>query len=271
MPDPAFDLLLPLADTADHGPIRIPPEAGETTLRSLYAYPPTGPQQWTLRANMVATIDGGAWGADHRSGSINDDADFRVFKVLRSLADVVIIGAGTARAEGYTELSRPPGLDPDGRPLELAVVTRTGELPATLATATRPPFVLTGREGAQRAGEHLPADHILTLDEGESPHHRLDLRAGLRALTALGLSRMLCEGGPTLLADLLTQQLVDELCVTTTPVLVGPGPGRIVAGSTPNTGPGAAGWSSGSLELGHLLYSGGTTAARWGVPLGWRP
>ncbi len=87
-----LDLLVP-------GPEHLPPDPAEVRLAALYDEDP-GAGGW-LRANFVSTVDGGAWGPDHLSGSINDDADWRVFRVLRALADVVLVGAGTVRTEGY--------------------------------------------------------------------------------------------------------------------------------------------------------------------------
>ncbi|MGO1334328.1 MAG: dihydrofolate reductase family protein, partial [Cellulosimicrobium funkei] len=92
---PALDVLLPAAE-------HLPPDPREDRLAALYAYGTPVRGASVVRANMVASVDGAAWGPDERSGSINDDADWRVFRVLRALADVVLVGAGTARAEGYT-------------------------------------------------------------------------------------------------------------------------------------------------------------------------
>ncbi|WP_454044038.1 dihydrofolate reductase family protein [Cellulosimicrobium sp. Marseille-Q8652] len=273
---PRLDVLLP-------APRRLDPDPREDALAALYAHdaPSRGPA--TVRANMVTSIDGAAWGPDQRSGSINDEADWRVFRVLRALADVVLVGAGTARAEGYTALGRPRGLAHlHGSPLELALVSRTGRVPERLAAADRPPFLLTGAVGAATARSVLPDDRVVVVGEDE-----VDLGAGLRALADRGLRRVLTEGGPTLLGDLLRADLVDELCLTTTPGVVGPGPGRIVAGDAPTgpTGPpGSAGPAAHGraptlprgARLAHLLHSpharpgapAGTTIARWLLPLG---
>ncbi|MET4222877.1 dihydrofolate reductase family protein [Oerskovia enterophila] len=285
---PALDVLLGPGGAGHLAGTRLEVTPREEELAAFYASPP-GPH---VRANMVSSVDGGAWGPDHRSGTINDAADWRVFRVLRALADVVLVGAGTARAEGYTALDVPRGLEHlrAGRgPLELAVVTRSGHLPASLAGGARPPFVITDEHGAGIARASVPEDRLLvvgpddaahagaprTPQELPSPTPGPDLRAGLAALTGRGLSRVLCEGGPHLLADLLAADLLDELCVTTTPVLVGPGPGRIVAGLPPlvqgaATGPAAGGEMPASADprrprLEHLLHAGGTLAARWAL------
>lgn len=249
---PPLDLVVPTHE-------RLDPDPFEARLLDLYAVPKPGTRH--VRANMVAAVDGAAWGPDHRSGTINDDADFRVFRVLRALADVVLIGAGTARAEGYTPLERPTGpTSVADAPLELALVTRTGHLPPELSDAERPPLVITGADGAQPAREAVPPERVVVVPRADDSHE-VDLAAGLDALAARGLTRVLTEGGPTLLGALLEAGLVDEVCVTTTPQLVGPGPARIVAGSGP------VGASSGAptpTTLGHLLAAPtGTLLARW--------
>ncbi|MBE7700666.1 dihydrofolate reductase family protein [Oerskovia sp. Sa1BUA8] len=293
-PLPALDVLLAPPGSGPGAGTRLEPTPDEEPLAALYAVP-SGPH---VRANMVASVDGGAWGPDHRSGSINDAADWRVFRVLRALADVVLVGAGTARAEGYTSLDVPRGLEHlrAGRgPLELAVVTRSGHLPPSLAGGDRPPFVITDEHGAIVARACVPADRVLVVGPADaappgappaprdlpSPTPGPDLRAGLAALADRGLGRVLCEGGPHLLADLLALDLLDELCVTTTPVIVGPGPGRIVGGLPPLGGilPGSAratratGTPEGPAasappvhpRLAHLLHADGTLVARWAL------
>jgi riboflavin biosynthesis pyrimidine reductase len=249
---PPLDLVVPAAE-------HLPPEPAETRLAALYDAGPPGTRH--LRVNMVAGVDGAAWGPDHRSGSINDAPDWRVFRVLRAMADVVLVGAGTARTEHYTTLDRPAGLEhlAGGRPLELALVTRTGRLPAGVVDDDRPAYVLTGREGAAAAADAVGRERVIEVPAGDGD---VDLAAGLDALAERGLTRVLSEGGPTLLGAMLEDGLVDELCVTTTPQLVGPGPGRIVAG------PGPVGASSPPpvpARLGHLLVAPGTGTllARW--------
>lgn len=257
-----LDLLVP-------GPEHLPSDPVESRLGALYEEG-TGAGGW-LRANFVSTVDGGAWGPDHLSGSINDDADWRVFRVLRAAADVVLVGAGTARHEGYTALDRPRGLPAaSDRPLELALVSRSGRVPQQLADGDRPPLVLTGEVGARTARRMVPADRVLTVATAHDADE-VDLRAGVAALADLGLGRVLCEGGPTLLATLLADDLVDELCVTTSPCLVGPGPSRIVASSpagAPGEEPRPAGVPSSApapARLAHLLHApgAGTLLARW--------
>jgi riboflavin biosynthesis pyrimidine reductase len=58
----------------------------------------------------------------------------------------------------------------------------------------------------------------------------VDLAAGLAQLRAGGMAHVLCEGGPHLFGALTAADLVDEVCLTVSPMLAGPGAGRITAG-----------------------------------------
>lgn len=250
---PAYDVLLP----RDRAAV-LAPRDGEPDLLALFADAehPTRPH---VRANMVGTLDGGGVGPDGRSASISSPADRRLFRVLRALADVVLVGAGTVRVEGYRELpvadhlrdaraalGRAPGI-------ALAVVTRRGEVPADVRPGGAPPFVVTGPDGQDAAARAVGADRVLAvpLRDGE-----LDLAAALAALDAQGLRHVLTEGGPSLLGDLLDAGLVDELCLTTTPLLAGPGAPGLLHGERRLDPPAGA-------RLRHLLHADGTLLGRW--------
>ena len=86
---------------------RLLPPGGAVELASAYAYRDDGAGGHTVRANMVSTVDGAASGIDGLSGTVSGEADRRVFRTLRQLADVVLVGAGTARAEGYRPAALP--------------------------------------------------------------------------------------------------------------------------------------------------------------------
>src|SRR5699024_2187349 len=112
--------------------------ADQDTLEQLYAYPDTSTRPWT-RANMVATLDGAAMGNDGRTASINTEPDLVVYTLLRDLADVILVGAGTARLEGYRSPARRSGdraerAVAEGRTAhpELAVVSRGAHVPPLL-------------------------------------------------------------------------------------------------------------------------------------------
>ncbi len=176
-----------------------------------------------VRLNIVATVDGAAAGPDGRSGSINTAADHRVFEVLRAWADVVLIGRGTYDAEGYGPLRVRPDL--------AASRTSARQHPA-LAVLTSTP---------------LPAQ-----SEAVFAVHG-DLPSVIRSLDDRGLRRVLCEGGPTLAAAMFAAGLVDELCVTTSPMTLGGNAIRVL-GETATVV---------DLRLVALLEQDSTLLARW--------
>ena len=206
-----------LDETGSHSPGET---LDETALAEVYA-PPAGP--W-LRANFVSTLDGAATGANGRSGTINTAADGVVFRLLRRLSDVVVVGAGTIRAEGYTRLGAE-----DGGPLPLAVVSNSARVPQALlapAPGRGDVLLVTHRaapadavEAARRAlGD---AGVLLCGDDA------VDLPELRRQLTDRGMPRVLTEGGPSLLGAMLSAGVVDELDLTWSPVAVGGDQGRI--------------------------------------------
>lgn len=211
-------------------------EPGPAELADLYA-PPRTP--W-LRANMVSTADGAATGADGQSGSINNAADQQVFLALRAMADAIVVGAGTARAEGYRPGARP-----------IVVVSRRGDLPETLRGAPAGSVLLATcaqAPGLAAAGELLGEAQVLVAGDDA-----VDLPGVIAALHARGLRHLLCEGGPRLLADVLAAGLLDELCCTLVPALVGGAHPRITAGPSLDV----------PLELHTLLEHEGTLLGRW--------
>ncbi len=204
-----------------------------------YAAPAT--EHTWLRANMVSTLDGAATGADGRSGSITTAADKTVFDLLRAISDAVVVGAGTVRTEGYSPLrlsDEYAALRADvGLPaaLPLVVITRSGRLPTQLLQQgdDAPVHVIVPGDCAQvlrlRSALGAAAVHV-------AGDHDVDLPAGVRALHDIGWRRLLSEGGPGLLGDLLRAELVDELDLTIAPILHG-GPQRRIVGGEPLTPP----------------------------------
>jgi riboflavin biosynthesis pyrimidine reductase len=189
-----------------------------------------------LRVNFVASVDGAAT-EDGASRGLQTAGDNRVFAALRDLADVVVAGAGTVRAESYQAITvsdRRGAIRAEyGLPASLptAVVSRSLRLnPASDLFVGAPDdartIVLTCAvaDPAVRAELEQVADVIVCGDES------VDLAAARAALTERGLTRILCEGGPMLFADLARAGVVDELCLSVSPLLAGPGARRIVAG-----------------------------------------
>ncbi|GIG16218.1 hypothetical protein Cme02nite_45500 [Catellatospora methionotrophica] len=183
-----------------------------------------------LRVNFVSSLDG-AVAVDGLSTGLSGADDKRVFRLLRMLCDGLLVGAGTLRDERY----RPLTLDPARRAWRgehglcayprLVVVSATLRLdPAAPALAGAPvrPLILTGPAADPAARRALSAVADLA--------DIADLSTGLQLLHGLGLTQLLCEGGPTLLGSLGGEDLVDDLCLTLSPLLAGPGSGRITSG-----------------------------------------
>ena len=205
-------------------------------LAALYAAPRT---PW-LRVNMVGTVDGAATGETGTSGSINNAVDKQVFDQLRAMADVIVVGAGTARAEGYHTADRP-----------LVLVSRRGDVPEQLRDAPRGSVLMatcSTAEGVDRARDVLGADQVLVLGS-----HRVDLPLLKEVLADRGWADQLCEGGPHLLRDLLAAGVADELCTTTVP--------RVLAGDHPRITQGPP--VDVPLRLHLLLEAESTLLGRW--------
>lgn len=205
-------------------------ELDDPGIAELYAYPR---ERW-LRANMVASADGAA-SVNGRSAGLSSDGDMRLFGIQRALADVILVGAGTARAEEYKPARRRAALAGlrAGRPATapVALVSRSLELDlsAPLFTAAPPDartIVVTcaGSPAARRAAVAGTADVIVAGEDG------VDLGAAIGALAQRGLGRVLCEGGPHLLGQIAAASLLDELSLSLSATLAGPGAGRILAG-----------------------------------------
>jgi riboflavin biosynthesis pyrimidine reductase len=224
-----------------------------SALAALYQQP--GPGRW-VRANMVSSLDGSAV-VDGRSQGLGSDADKAVFDLLRGHTDVVLVGAGTARAEGYRAL-RPKPAYAEVRAAEgqrpvpvLAVVSGRLDLDpgSDLFGGTEPTVVVThGAADPARRDELAEVADVVVAGETA-----VDLSAALDALAERGLARVLCEGGPRLLAELAASGLLDELCLTLSPQLVGSDGSRILNG--------VAVRERMSLDL--LLEEDGVLLSRW--------
>ncbi|MBI5160142.1 MAG: dihydrofolate reductase family protein [Micrococcales bacterium] len=178
--------------------------AARERLRDLYA-PPR--RRW-LRLNLIAGVDGGARGPDGTSTSLSNGADRALLGAIRSLADVVLIGAETLRAEGY--------LVP--RAARLAVVTASGRLvPAGAAEGAEPPGVLVLGPAAAEARARATLSDAVVEYAALPGTGRVDAADVVRELRRRGADSIVCEGGPELAAQLLDAGLVDELCLSTSP------------------------------------------------------
>lgn len=197
----------------------------------------------SLRVNFVVSLDG-AVTVGGRSEALGSPADRRVFVLLRALADGVLVGHGTAAAEGYRPIS------PDsrvgrlrtslGRPATapVVVVSRRASLDpgSRLVTGSASPTVLVTCAASDADRRSALADagaQVLVCGDDD-----VDLPLALDRLAERGLEQLLCEGGPALLRSALSAGVVDELDLSLAPALVGaearlldaglPAPARLV-------------------------------------------
>ena len=186
-----------------------------------------------LMLNMISSVDG-AIAVDGLSGALGNDADLAVFKTLRSLADVVLVAAGTVRSETYRvpsvsdELARGRTLRGQAKLPTVAVVTRSLSLdlegPLFGSSDYRPVVVTVADSPADRRAEVADVADVITAGTGD-----VDLRRAIDQLGERYGSTVLAEGGPTLNGQLAHEDLLDELCLTVSPLLVGGTVGRLVS------------------------------------------
>ncbi|MGX7679835.1 dihydrofolate reductase family protein [Jatrophihabitans sp. DSM 45814] len=198
-----------------------------------------------VRMNFIASIDGGASSAG-KSRGLQTPGDNAVFAALRDLADVILVGASTARIEHYRPV-RPAAERRSARAaLGLAEVPAIAVMSASLeldldaelfAAVDReaPTLIITGSSAPLTRRNDIidlaATDTKLVLLETPSPAGGgVDFAAAVRDLKALGYRRILCEGGPRLFAAAILARSVDELCLTVSPMLAGPSGPRIIDG-----------------------------------------
>ncbi|KAB2349623.1 dihydrofolate reductase family protein [Actinomadura rudentiformis] len=172
-----------------------------------------------LRIGMVMSADGSVTDTEGWTDGLGGEADFRVFRTLRALADAILVGAATVRTGrlGPARLRSDLRERRGGPPAPIVVVSRSLDLDWTLPLFTEaetPTIVVT--TGA--AAPAVPSG-IQVVAAGQED---LDLPAAIRELReTLGLERLLCEGGPALATSLIREGLVDELCLNIAPTLLG--------------------------------------------------
>jgi riboflavin biosynthesis pyrimidine reductase len=234
-------------------------DSGDFDVLSWYEehVPAAGP--W-LRVNFVASIDG-AVTVDGLSAGLGSEADRRVFDLLRVPCDVVVVAAGTVRAEGYgplvvdeyhADLRSRLGFAPQPR---FGIVSRSLDLDPDdriFRDAPTRPLVLTTRS-ADRARRDALARVADVVECGDEQVDGIELRT---QLDDRGLRRVHSEGGPALFGALIRSGAVDEVCLTVAPLLAGGSAGRISSGDAPDVPV--------ELALAHVVQSEGTLLLRYG-------
>jgi riboflavin biosynthesis pyrimidine reductase len=176
---------------------------------------------------MVSSLDGSI-AVDGASGGLGNPNDLEILLTMRALADVVIVGSGTVSGEGY-------GTPASGT--RVGVVTNSGSIDPTIDLfRSGAGFVITN-ERATVEGD------VEILRVGDD---QVDLVAAVARITEIvpDARHVQAEGGATLNGALLDADLVDELQLTVSPMLVGGDGPRVTSGATEMTR---------GFELAHIL------------------
>lgn len=204
---------------------------------SLYDFPDVR-RPW-LRTNFVSTLDGAAYDSDGVTASLGGDTDSELFAHLRSIADVVLVGAGTARIEKYK---------PDS-PTPMALVSRRLEIPEQLQRSGVTVVTTANAEAARVHALREAGVDVLMHGTGE-----IDWPSVLADFESRGWLKINCEGGPTLHGDLVAAGLVDDLCLTLAPVMTAGDAPRIAHGRQPVTH---------DMRLAHATHVDDVLFTRW--------
>lgn len=180
-----------------------------------------------VTGHMVAGLDGTA-AINGRVGALSTAPDQALFRRMRQIADVVMVGAETVRREGYA----PIRLDEDAQ----------AQRRARGQSATPPVAVVSRSLNLDWSGKvfaDAPADArtlIITCETAErsrlaaaeqaatviiAGHDSVEPAAAMRALADLGHGTVLCEGGPRWLGELVAADRLDELCLSVSPLMGG--------------------------------------------------
>jgi riboflavin-specific deaminase-like protein len=233
-----------------------PAQLGSAELLAAYEYP--AGIRW-VRANMVTSLDGAAQGSNGRSGTLSSPGDKHVFAMLRGLADVILVGAGTARKEKYGPAEPRPEYTARRQALgqrptpPIAVVSGRLDLAPDgplFSGLGEPTLVLTTEQAPETNRAEL-AERAQVIVAGTD---RVDLPRALDALAERGHNRVLCEGGPLLLGQLVADGLLDDLCLTFAPILRGGTADRALNGPTVPDVP---------MRLVHILQEDDNLLTRW--------
>jgi riboflavin biosynthesis pyrimidine reductase len=216
------------------------PEPADVPIDELYGVerPHPADRPW-VGLCMIASLDGTTV-VEGRSGGLGNDTDAAVLGALRRAADVVLVGAGTARVEGYGPPKQPA--------LRIGVVTARGAVDVDTPLFEQGAGFLVMPED----GPEPPAG----IDVVRAGHGQVDLALAVRRLgAAIDDPRFVqCEGGPRLNGALLASGCVDELDLTISPHLAGGDGPRVASGAPAQLA---------RLDVAHLATDDGYLYGRW--------
>ena len=212
----------------------------------LYAFPDVD-SPW-LRTNFVTTLDGAAHDVSGVTASLGGDTDTELFAYLRSIADIVLVGAGTARIENYG-LPKSGGTSRLRGTVPIAIASRRLDIPERLQTPGV--VVVTTTDAPAEQVDKLTAAGVEIVAHGDVT---VDWPGVLATFAARGWMKINCEGGPSLHGELISNGLVDDLCLTIAPVLTAGDATRIAHSRLP---------VAEDMRLAHVVPVGDVLFTRW--------
>jgi riboflavin biosynthesis pyrimidine reductase len=204
--------------------------------RTVYADMPHDDHRPSVRLNMIVSVDGGtSWNG--LSGALGGPADKHLFGVLRSLADIVLVASGTMREEHYGPAVlgsqiQDARVEQGQTPVpKIAVVSRACQFdwntPFFTEAAERPIVITVSSAAEENRARAAEVAEVIVAGKDD-----VELPRAIAELGTRGAKHVLAEGGPTLNGELARAGLLDELCVTLSPLLASGDAKRIIAGST---------------------------------------
>lgn len=200
---------------------------------------------WVV-ANFISTIDGAAV-VDGGSTAINDEDDKAMFAAIRTVADFILVGAGTVRAENYG----PPSMDEARRERRMeARLDPEPHLVIVSGSLSVDPSHRVFGDPENRVtlltSQEAPGDRVESLSEVADVVQLDDMSAdGILRYMRMG-KVVLCEGGPSLFGQFVSEGLVDEMAWTVAPMLV--------AGDSPRISHSAERAADPEMRLDRVLY-----------------
>jgi len=193
------------------------------SLPEIAAHYATDQQAW-VRANMIVSQDGHFVGASDSSRDLTSESDLKLLLLLRALSDVVLVGANTARLENYRQpKARAEYGFLERKPPRLAVISSSLDFALTspLFTGGMESTIIINVGSVAPSTELSEIAQIVYVPANEGTDSLNFATRLISQLAELGLKKVTCEGGPSLLAQLLKAEVVDEYDLAISPVVVG--------------------------------------------------
>ena len=207
-------------------------------LMSYYLYPDLLTRCW-IRGNMISSLDGSST-KDGRSGGLANINDRAIFSIIRQSADIIIVGASTVLIEEYSNVCLSINQQNERKKYgqsnipQIAVITTSSKLKKSdkffSLNKKQVPFVFTSANNFINTQKRLNMSAEVVNVSSKNPE-KIDFFTIVKFLAERKFFRILIEGGPFILGKLMEKNILNELCLTISPILIG-GKSKRIAIST---------------------------------------